>query len=278
MPVPSSADSLRPGREHRPKHSLGDSFFDAAYVDRMIDVPAPGDGSSFFEDLHDYRDLETFGIRLQELAGANHGWLGFYFVRELAQALASDRVEVVRFFRARRQAYKRQASKIVTPERNLNRVHGKLATVYAAGCFAIRFKLLPFNFAELLKAVLTCERDHVAFVAKELGGAVATGANPVAASAPRMPYEALKAYLNGPVARKFINLRKAGARVPPGHVHAHAPGYLGLHQGNKEIWLPNARFERVAGREEPGQSIEGRASREGTHRVREAGQRPILRS
>jgi hypothetical protein len=61
--------------------------FDAAYVDRMIDVPAPGDGSSFFEDLHGYPDLETFGIRLQELAKANHGWLGFDFVTELAKGL-----------------------------------------------------------------------------------------------------------------------------------------------------------------------------------------------
>jgi hypothetical protein len=46
---------------------------------------------------------------------------------------------------------------------------------------------------------------------------------------------------------KFINLREAGASVPPGHVHVSAPGYLGLYHGNKEIWLPNARFERIAG-------------------------------
>ncbi len=73
----------------------------------MIEVPVPGDGSSFFEDLHDYKDLETFGVGLQALAKANHGWLGFYFVSELARALASDRAEVVRFFEARRRAYKR---------------------------------------------------------------------------------------------------------------------------------------------------------------------------
>jgi Domain of unknown function (DUF927) len=221
--------------------------FDAAYVDRMIDVPAPGDGSSFFEDLHDYPDLEAFGVRLQELAGANHGWLGFYFVTELARALASDRAEVVKFFAARRNAYKRQASKIVAHGRNLNRVHGKLATVYAAGCLAIRFKLVPFIFAELLAAILTCERDHVAFIAKALGGAYALAANQSAAATPRTPFEALKAYLFGPVAKSFIDLRKAGASVPPGHVHASAPGYLGLYRGNKEIWLPYACFERIAG-------------------------------
>ena len=93
---------------------------------------------------------------------------------------------------------------------------------------------------------MTCERDHIAFIAKELGGAYALGAKPVAASALRTPYEALKAYLNGPVAKKFINLREPGACVPPGHVHASAPGYLGLYRGQKEIWLPYACFERIA--------------------------------
>jgi hypothetical protein len=53
--------------------------------------------------------------------------------------------------------------------------------------------------------------------------------------------------LNGPVARKFINLREAGASVPPGHVHDSAPGYLGLCRGSNEIWLPYARFESIAG-------------------------------
>jgi hypothetical protein len=220
--------------------------FDAAYVDRMIDVPAPGDGSSFFEYLHGYEDLEAFGIRLQELAQANHGSLGFYFVRELARALASDRAEVVRFFKARRGSYRRQASKIVAHGRNLNRVHGKLATVYAAGCFAIRFKLLPFNFAEMLEAVLTCERDHVAFIAKELGGAGASTANPIAAASPSA-YARMRAYIFGPARKRFIDLRKPGARVPPGHVHDTAAGYLGLHKGNEEIWLPYACFERFAG-------------------------------
>lgn len=236
--------------------------FDAAYLDRMIDVPAPGNGSSFFEDLHGYPDLETFGIRLQELAQQNHGWLGFYFVTELAKALVSDRAEVIKFFKARRQAYRRQASKIVAPGRNLNRVHGKLATVYAAGCFAFRFKLLPFNRAELLGAILTCERDHVAFVAKELGEAVASTGNPVAA-ATLSPYARLKAYVFGPARKKFIDLRRDGARVPAGHRHRTAFGYLGLHEGIEEIWLPNTRFEQVVGGRSAGNELKAELHAEG---------------
>ncbi len=75
----------------------------------------------------------------------------------------------------------------------------------------------------------------------------ALDANPVAAAAPLSAYAALQAYLNGPSAKTFINLREAGASVPSGHVHASAPGYLGLYRGSNEIWLPYARFESIAG-------------------------------
>jgi hypothetical protein len=75
----------------------------------------------------------------------------------------------------------------------------------------------------------------------------ALGVNPVAAAAPGTAYAALQAYLNGPSAKTFINLREAGASVPPGHVHASAPGYRGLYRGSQEIWLPYDCFERIAG-------------------------------
>jgi hypothetical protein len=97
------------------------------------------------------------------------------------------------------------------------------------------------------QAVMTCERDHIAFIAKEHGGAYALSANPVAAAAPLTAYQALRAYLNGPTAKTFLNLREAGASVPPGHLHDSAAGYLGLYRGSNEIWLPYARFESIAG-------------------------------
>ena len=66
---------------------------------------------------------------------------------------------------------------------------------------------------------------------------------------PRRPRRiaVLKAYLNGPLAKTFIDLRTPGASVPPGHVHASAFGYLGLHRGHKEIWLPHECFRWIAG-------------------------------
>ena len=90
-------------------------------------------------------------------------------------------------------------------------------------------------------------RDHIALIAKKLGGTYALGASQSAAATPRTPYEALRAYLFGPAAKIFIDLREPGASVPAGHVHASAPGYRGLYGDEQEIWLPYACFERIAG-------------------------------
>src|SRR5208283_357130 len=106
-------------------------------------------------------------------------------VWHIAHARREERDEPVAFVKGRREQYQQAVAHLKAPGRKLLRVHGKFATIYAAGCAAIRFKIFPFTEAELLEAVMTCERDHIAFIAKELGGAYALGASPVAASAPR---------------------------------------------------------------------------------------------
>jgi putative DNA primase/helicase len=220
---------------------------DFSYIDRLFDIPAPAGGHGFFENLHGFSDLAKFRDRLIELACLHYGLAGRAYVWHIAHALRKDRDEFVAFLKERQEQYQRAVADLKAPGRKLPRVHGKFAIIYAAGCAAIRFKIFPFTEAELLEAVMTCERDHIAFIAKELGGAYALDASQSAAATPLSAYQALKAYLNGPVAKKFINLREAGASVPPGHVHASAPGYLGLYRGKKEIWLPYACFERIAG-------------------------------
>jgi hypothetical protein len=54
-------------------------------------------------------------------------------------------------------------------ERDLGRISNKFSTIYVSGCLAFRFKILPFTEAEILKALLTCHRNHVAFIDQELG-------------------------------------------------------------------------------------------------------------
>ena len=66
--------------------------------------------------------------------------------------------------------YKAATEGITSPKRNVLRVRGYFATVYAAGCLAIRYWILPFTEAELLDAIMSCHRDHVAFVDAEVAG------------------------------------------------------------------------------------------------------------
>jgi hypothetical protein len=69
---------------------------------------------------------------------------------------------------AARAAYVIAAAGITSSWRDLVRVHGRFATIYASGCVAIRFGVLPFKQKELLAAILVCERDHLAFVDQEV--------------------------------------------------------------------------------------------------------------
>ena len=109
------------------------------------------------------------------LANHHYGWPGRAFEHRLASAVKKDRMELVTFVNARREAYLKAAESIPAPGRDVDRLHGKFATIYAAGCTAIRFQILPFSKDELRGAVLTCERDHIAFIAKELGLAAILG-------------------------------------------------------------------------------------------------------
>jgi hypothetical protein len=209
---------------------------DFSYIDRLLDIPAPAGGHGFFENLHGFSDLAKFRDRLMELACLHYGSAGRAYVWHIAHALRDNRDEFVAFLKGRQEQYQRAVAHLKAPGRKLLRVHGKFATIYAAGCAAIRFKILPFTEADLLEAITSCERDHIAFIAKELGGVYALDAGKTAVNTPRTPYEALKAYLNGPLAKTFIDLRTPGASVP-----------LALYRGKKEIWLPYACFERIAG-------------------------------
>jgi hypothetical protein len=225
--------------------------FDAAYVDRLMDIPEPAGCGSFFENLHGREDLETFVVDIKERAEANHGFLGRAYVRCLAEAIRHDLEELIAFIKARRREYKRLAKSITATGRNLARVHGKFATIYAAACLGIRFRLLPFTGAELRDAILTCERDHVALVAREMGRDLNSVSSPQPLApeplALTSPYEVLRHYVFGPKRAGFVDLRKPGSLPPQGHSHGKCLGYLGRHRGQDEVWLRDALIERLVG-------------------------------
>ncbi len=214
---------------------LGDASNSAAYVDRLMDVPPPDGCDCYFEDLHDARDVAEYCAWMDALAEEHHGRVGYLFAFKFARALRADRDGWKVFFSARRDAYVRAAAGITATGRDLTRVHGRFATIYAAGLLAIHFKIFPVAAEDLLEAVLTCERDHVAFVAREQGAAPAMQ---------RPLFDRLRDYITANKG-SFAVVRDPEASLPADHDHERCPGYV--HRGRREYWLTQNRFEEIAG-------------------------------
>jgi hypothetical protein len=144
---------------------------------------------------------------------------------------------------AARAAYVTAADGITSSWRDLVRVHGRFATIYASGCVAIRFGVLPFTQKELLSAVLMCERDHVAFVDQEVRRlralvlpAPGTQKAVAAIVAPaKTPLARLNRYLKNNIADGPIDLRDAATELPVDHDPSNAPGYIGIHDKKIEL-------------------------------------------
>ncbi len=216
---------------------LGNSADEASYIDRLMDVPPPEDCDCFFEDLHGARDVAQYCAWMDALAAQHHGRVGYVFALRFARALKTNRDGLKAFFLARREEYIQAAAGITATGRDLTRVHGRNATIYAAGCLATHFGIFPVAAEDLLEAVLTCERDHVAFVAREQGAAAAMQ---------RAPFDRLKDYLTANKG-SFADVRGPEASLPEDHDHERCPGYVGTHRGRREYWLTDKRFEEIAG-------------------------------
>jgi hypothetical protein len=235
--------------------------FDAAYVDRLPDIPPPSGCTCFFEDLHGSRDVEAYEARLRALAERNHGWAGRHYAELFTEALRTDREKLKAYIDDAREEYRQAAVGITSSWRDLVRLHGRSATIYAAGCLARRFGILPLTRQELLAAVLTCTRDHVAFIDNEVkrlgvpvfggGGARSTNAVKIPSGAlvvsKRSSLSRLKRYLIDNIPDGLIDLRDPSTELPENHDHDNALGYIGLHDKKIRIWLSNTQFEKVAG-------------------------------
>jgi Domain of unknown function (DUF927) len=218
---------------------LGEGHDRAAYIDRLIDVPAPRGSDSFFEDLHGYPGKVQFCTQLCNLAERNHGLAARAFVLKFTRELATDRAGLSRYVAERRKYYTDMAYRHIRSRgRDLDRVDGRLATIYAAGRLACDYGVLPFDRKELLDALLTCERDHVDFIAE------------TAAESPSDRISLARDKLGEYIAsrkREFIDARRRNLRLPRDHDHDSCLGYYGLHEGRPEWWFSNRRFEEIAG-------------------------------
>lgn len=210
---------------------------DPAYLDRLADIPPPENGLGMFEDLHGYLDVAAFVADLKAKAALNHGRAGRLFVRKLIKARKREPEALARWIECRRVFYIGKAtSQITTNDRNLTRLHGKFATVYAAGHLAAKYKILPFKRNAVFKAVLKCELDHVRFVEKQLNQEVTPSPSNV---------QRLRAYVAENQSR-FIDLRGKNIVVPSTDVKA-APGFICNHKNQSEYLFASEKFDEILG-------------------------------
>jgi hypothetical protein len=245
-----------------------------ALIDRFADIPLPAGCPYMFEGIRTPEQLRTYGDQLLRLS-LNFGWAGPEFGRRLEAAVAADRAQMQAFVADRQRVYWEEAAGMRSlAGRDLTRISNKFATIYIAGCLAIRFKILPFTEAELLQALLTCERDHVAFVDRELGVVPArtNTAHRSPAALPQQPalpggvvpattpFDRLRRFINhnrrGGLGSGFIDVRSPGLssirfkhrrRRALRSNDARALVYVGEHHGQKEFWFTDEWFTEVAG-------------------------------
>ncbi len=248
-----------------------------AYTDRLMDIPTPNHAESHFEELHGHENAAAFGKYLFDIATTNYGYPIRVFLARFTSALARDREGLAATVASNVATYEAAASKITSSQRSVLRVRGHFATVYAVGCLAIQLQILPFTEDELLAAILSCHRDHVAFVDNEVVGGPPWSVGAAAVQEVVDPGSVRKpiasAVVPGPTPfdrlQRFINRHRKG-----GFIHVRAPGLsrlrfqamkrralkskharvLGYVAGD-EYLIPGAVFDEVAGGSSDGQTL-----------------------
>jgi hypothetical protein len=178
---------------------------DDAHFGRMIDVPLVPGVVGAFERLHGFQNHGAFSFKLRGIARSDHGIAAREFLKQFAAELREDKAGIIAWLHARREWYlKHVRPLVVATNRDLQRIHEKFATIYAAGTLAIDYQILPWSKRELSDALVACERAHVDHVAQFNPTTCANAARP--ARAVVNPLERLRAH-HRKNASKFVDLR-----------------------------------------------------------------------
>jgi len=208
-----------------------------AELGRLPDIPCPAGGHGIYETLHGYSDGAALSDALKNRCGKFFGSPAREFARRLVAERAVHPDRVRRFLRSRRRRYlSRMAAKAEALQlKPLNRASDRFATVYAAGCLAVRYGVLPWARADLLDAILSCQLDGLSLAA-----------SPSQVVGPTV--EALKTrlvqYLRDNRAR-FVDLNRD--RLQLGADIEAAPGYAATHKGQDWFYLAKSQVEQIIG-------------------------------
>jgi hypothetical protein len=149
--------------EAAPRHVT----LDDAVRGRWIEVPAPENGRGMYENLHGAPDVATFTGQLRSLARQHFGHAARKFITRLSAWLSTDKAGFLRWAERRRQFFLRSIPQTAEYGPSNGRIQQKFATLYAVGCSAVKFGVLPLNRKQVRKALMVCLNDHFLHVERE---------------------------------------------------------------------------------------------------------------
>jgi hypothetical protein len=203
---------------------------------RLVDIVLPLSSNShgIYEDLHGFSDGAKLTDAIKARCRSVFGAPGRRFVREIYKD-KNSRSAAKAFVANRRKKYieilKRKAK--AQQLKPLESATARFATVYAAGCLAIKYKIFLWGRKDLLKAVLSCQMDTlIAFAGHSL--------DPVSKL-----QKQLVDYLSQNRAQ-FMNLNSS--KPSPGeHRFGSVPGYTHTHNGVDWFYLTSDKLKELIG-------------------------------
>jgi len=137
----------------------GNVEIDDAYLGRMFDIPCPDSPHGIYETIQEFRGGEQLSDALKRRCRQYFGTAGLAFARRVVVDRAKDRPALKRRLASYRASYRKALRVALRKEslHSLTRTSSRLATVYAAGRLAIRYRILPWDQEDLLKAILDCQ-------------------------------------------------------------------------------------------------------------------------
>ena len=108
-------------------------MIDDAIRGRLIDVPVSNTSGGAFQSLHEFRDKTSFVVELLRTCKTNNGFAAEEFLRRITLSCARDEESLVRRLSRCREYYLSRAKRrVASATRDLDRLHQKFATIYAA--------------------------------------------------------------------------------------------------------------------------------------------------
>lgn len=126
---------------------------------RVIDIPAEIDQKyGILKSLPDgFQSTSEFVQHLELNCKSYYGSAKYHFLDNLIEDLNKDKANVVDFI-AKRITYFKKSIKVDLNNGIEVRIADKFALVYAAGCLATEYEVLPFERKDILNGIIKCYR------------------------------------------------------------------------------------------------------------------------